>query len=394
MKTLAIIFWVFLFIVFYTYIGYGILLYLLVKVKTIFTKKDEVINEFELPEVTLLIAAYNEEDVIRFKMANCRTLKYPQDKLKITWVTDGSTDKTNELLAEYKDVKVFFDPRRLGKSAAINRSVPLIDTPLIIFTDANTMLNDEAILIIVKAFNDPMVGCVAGEKRIVSKSKDNASSGGEGIYWKYESALKALDSRLYSATGAAGELFAIRKDLFEPIEKEILLDDFVMSMRIAAKGYKIKYCKDAFAVESGSLNISEEKKRKIRIAAGGIQSIIKLAPVLNARRYPLFFFQYISHRVLRWTITPVLLFLLLPLNIALYVSYPSIIYSTLLILQILFYLLGFIGKLTENKDTPVKIIFIPYYFLFMNINVIYGFIYLLKKRKDGTWEKSKRKAVL
>lgn len=395
MKTLEIIFWVFLFIVFYTYIGYGILIFIFVKIKEFFThnKKDVHNEDADCQEVSLLIAAYNEEDVVTSKMENCRALKYPAGKLKTIWITDGSNDKTNEILTQYEDVLIFFETERSGKSAAINRVVPLINTPLIIFTDANTMLNDEAVSIIVKAFNDPLTGCVAGEKRIESRSKDNASSGGEGIYWRYESALKSLDSRLYSATGAAGELFAIKKDLFEPIEKEILLDDFVMSMRIAAKGYKIKYCKEAYAIESGSLNIAEERKRKVRIAAGGIQSIIKLAPVLNARKYPLFFFQYISHRVLRWTLTPILMFLLLPLNIIIYLVNPSILYSTLLLLQILFYLLGLMGKLVENKNVNIKIIFVPYYFLFMNINVIQGIRYLIKKRGEGTWEKAKRKGL-
>lgn len=392
MKTLEILFGICLFIVFYTYLGYGIVLCIFVKIKETFVKEEKfVIDESHLPEVTLLIAAYNEEEVITSKMANCRSLRYPDGKLKIVWVTDGSNDRTNVLLSDYKDVQVMYKPERLGKTAALNRSIPLIETSLIIFTDANTMLNEDAIMVIVNAFIDPKVGCVAGEKRIVSNDKDNASSGGEGLYWKYESVLKSLDSRLYSATGAAGELFAIRRDLFDPIEKDILLDDFVMSMRIAGKGYKIKYCKDAYAVESGSLNIAEEKKRKVRIAAGGIQSILKLAPVLSIRQYPLLVFQYISHRVLRWTITPLFLFLLFPINITILFIHPSWLFFTLLILQILFYISGFIGKMIEDRHIHIKILFIPYYFLFMNINVFEGLRYLIKKRGDGTWEKSKRK---
>lgn len=164
------------------------------------------------------------------------------------------------------------------------------------------------------AFVTPEVGCVAGEKRIAVQDKDNAASGGEGLYWKYESALKKLDARLYSAVGAAGELFAIRRELFEEMPADTLLDDFILSLRIVMRGYTIAYCADAYATESGSADMHEEEKRKVRIAAGGLQSVWRLRTLLNPLRYGTFCFQYISHRVLRWSLTPVLLFSLLPLN--------------------------------------------------------------------------------
>jgi cellulose synthase/poly-beta-1,6-N-acetylglucosamine synthase-like glycosyltransferase len=315
------------------------------------------------------------------------------DKLKIVWVTDGSTDDTNRKLSAYGNAEILFDPKRGGKTAALNRAMTYIRTNLIIFTDANTMLNKEAVREIVNAFSDPKVGCVAGEKRIASKSKDSASSGGEGIYWKYESTLKALDSRLYTAVGAAGELFAIRRELFEIMEPDTLLDDFILSMRIAQKGYKIEYCSNAYAMEEGSYNMSEEKKRKVRISAGGIQSVYRLRGLLNIFRYPMLSFQYISHRVLRWTITPLVLFALLPLNLLLVILGGTAVYSVLLALQLLFYLLAYFGKRMEDRKLRNKFLFVPYYFLFMNINVIKGFIYLIKKKRgDGTWEKAKRVA--
>lgn len=392
MKTFEAIFWISLFIVFYTYLGYGLLLYFLVKIKKLFISPE---NKFalhsNLPEVTLLIAAFNEEEVVREKMANTMLLDYPSGKLKILWVTDGSTDGTNGILSEYDKVEFLFDPKRGGKTAALNRSMPFVRTPLVIFTDANTMLNKDAVMEIVKAFSDQKVGCVAGEKRIMLKSRDRASTGGEGIYWKYESALKALDSRLNTTVGAAGELFAIRRELFEKIETDTLLDDFMLSMRIAQKGFKIVYCSSAYAIEEGSYNMAEEKRRKVRIAAGGVQSVWRLKGLLNPFKYPLLSFQYISHRVLRWTVTPVLLFALLPINLFLMAAGDAEIYTILFIFQVLFYLLAFIGVLFENKKIRNSFIFIPHYFLFMNINVIRGFIYLLRKRKgDGTWEKAKR----
>lgn len=382
------LFWISIFIVFYTYLGYGILLYLLVKIKELFRKPTRLVVPAPLPEVSLFIAAYNEEDIVASKMENCRALDYPADKLKIVWVTDGSNDKTNEYLKEYPDVTLLYQPQRKGKTAALNRGIHYISTPYVIFTDANTMLNKEAITEIIRQFSDPKVGCVAGEKR-VEIQKEQGATAGEGIYWKYESALKALDYRLYSAVGAAGELFAVRTELFEQMPSDTLLDDFILSLRIAQKGYKIAYCKDAYATETASLNMKEEEKRKIRIAAGGLQSIWRLRSLLNIFRYGTLSFQYISHRVLRWTITPIILFLLIPLNILLACK-GDITYIFLLLLQAVFYIMAFAGYKLEQRSMRNKLFFIPYYFSFMNINVIRGFFYLAGNKGNGAWEKAKR----
>jgi cellulose synthase/poly-beta-1,6-N-acetylglucosamine synthase-like glycosyltransferase len=392
MKSLEITFWLSLIIVFYTYLGYGIVLYLLVKIKELFSKqktKALPVKE-ELPEVTLFITAFNEEAVVKDKMDNCLALDYPQDKLKIVWVTDGSNDNTNELLKAYPEVTVLFQPERQGKTAALNRGMRFISSSIVIFTDANTMINREAIMEITGEFSDSKVGCVAGEKRIAAKDKDGAAGGGEGIYWKYESTLKVLDSRLYSAVGAAGELFAIRRELFEEMERDTLLDDFILSLRIAQKGYKIAYCDKAYAIESASASMNEEEKRKVRIAAGGLQSIWRLRSLLNIFRYGTLSFQYISHRVLRWSLTPVLLFLMLPLNIILVSHMSTDIYTVLLFLQVLFYVLGLWGYYLSTRQIKNKILFIPYYFLFMNVNVFKGFIYLKNKNINGIWEKANR----
>ncbi|KAB4811565.1 glycosyltransferase family 2 protein, partial [Bacteroides thetaiotaomicron] len=212
-----------------------------------------------------------------------------------------------------------------------------------------------------------------------------------GIYWKYESTLKALDSRLYSAVGAAGELFAVRRELFEPMEPDTLLDDFILSLRIAMKGYTIAYCTNAYAIESGSADMGEEEKRKVRIAAGGLQSIWRLRPLLNPFHYGILSFQYTSHRVLRWSVTPFLLFALLPLNIVvLLLGESPLFYGTLLGLQILFYGMGYWGYYLSTRQIKNKVLFIPYYFLFMNVNVLKGIGYLKRKKGSGAWEKAKR----
>ena len=396
---LEIIFWIALFIVFYTYLGYGIVLYILVKLKELFVKpvKRTLPRDSDLPAVTLFITAFNEEEVVDEKMENSLQLDYPADKLHIVWVTDGSDDGTNDRLQTRWNGKatVLFQPLRQGKTAAMTRGMTLIDTPFVVFTDANTMVNREAIKEIVLAFLDQKVGCVAGDKRIAIQTKDGAAAGGEGIYWKYESTLKSLDARLYSAVGAAGELFAVRRELFEAMEPDTLLDDFILSLRITMKGYTIAYCTNAYAIESGSADMREEEKRKVRIAAGGLQSIWRLRPLLNPFRYGILSFQYTSHRVLRWSITPFLLFALLPLNILILVSIllsggNLIFYSLLLVLQLLFYLMGYWGYYLSTKQIKNKLLFIPYYFLFMNVNVLKGIGYLRRKKGNGAWEKAKR----
>jgi cellulose synthase/poly-beta-1,6-N-acetylglucosamine synthase-like glycosyltransferase len=399
MNTLEIIFWCFLFIVFYTYIGYGFTIYILVILKRLFRKKKRITTNNPLPKVTLLIAAYNEANIIDKKMENNFSLNYPSELLDIVFVTDGSTDQTNSIIEKYTmdstnkpKVILYFDKPRKGKTAAINRVMPMITSTIVVFTDANTMLNNDSIIEIAKAFNDPKVGCVAGEKRVESDNEEGAAAS-EGLYWKYESILKKLDSELCTTVGAAGELYAIRRELFMIMPENTLLDDFILSMEIVKKGYKIAYCDKAYAMEKASLDIKEEEKRKIRIAAGGLQSIFRLAPLLNIFKYGMASFQYISHRVLRWSITPILLFALLPINILIvtFATQTNILFSILLALQVLFYIGAIIGKYLANHNIKNNIVYVPYYFLFMNFNVLKGFKYLLNNKNTGAWEKAKRR---
>lgn len=391
MTTLKVFFWICLFLVFYTYIGYGILLWLLVCIKRLFKGKPQntpLPSEEELPEVTLMICAYNEQDIVDVKMENTRQIAYP--KLHVVWVTDGSNDSTNDLLAKYHDVEVIYSPERRGKTAALNHGLSLVKDELIVMTDANTMLNPKSIQEIVRCFMDPQVACVSGEKRVAARHEGQAAAEGEGLYWKYESALKRLDGEFYSAMGAPGELCAIRRALYEPMPENALLDDFVMSLRMVDKGYKIAYTSDAYAMEYGSADLAEESKRKRRIAAGGLQSIWWLRKMMNPFRQPVVAFQFISHRVLRWSITPIALLLLIPLNVALVLLKGGAVYTWIWILQILFYLAAFLGYLLEKKGKKNKLLYVPYYFLFMNLNVFRGFSYLRSHKSSGAWEKAKR----
>jgi cellulose synthase/poly-beta-1,6-N-acetylglucosamine synthase-like glycosyltransferase len=328
------------------------------------------------------------------KFKNSFELDYPKEKVRHVWVTDGSDDGTPDILRKYDNVEVYHKPERGGKIGAMNRGLDFVKTPIVIFSDGNTMLGKDSIREIVKLFRNPKVGCVSGEKRIYQKDADAAAGAGEGLYWKYESTLKKWDAELYSVVGAAGELFAIRTELYEHVEKDTLLDDFMVSLRIAKRGYTIQYNPNAYAIETASANVKEELKRKIRIAAGGIQSIVRLKELLNVFKFGTLSFQYISHRVLRWTITPLLLLLLIPLNI--YLSFkdggfldPNL-YSILLWGQIVFYFSALTGWILEARKLRLKLLFVPYYFFIMNYAVYMGFFRYLKGKQSVKWERAKR----
>ena len=393
MTTLKILFWICLILCVYTYVGYGILLYLLVLLKRIVKGKPqlkELPADSQLPDVAFMVCAYNEQDVVEMKMQNIRELDYPKDKLHVIWVIDGSSDNTNEYLKAYPDVEIVYSPERRGKTAALNHGLSLVKSDITVMTDANTMVNREAIREIVRCMQDPQVACVAGEKRVLSRHEGEIAAEGEGLYWKYESTLKRLDSELYSAMGAAGELNAIRTKLYEPMPETALLDDFVMSMRMVGQGYRIAYTSDAYAMEYGSANLEEESKRKRRIAAGGLQSSWWLRSMMNPFKNFVVAFQFVSHRVLRWSITPVAMMALIPLNVALVMMKAGTVYTIVWILQILFYLAAFSGYLLEQRGRKNKLLYVPYYFLFMNVNVFRGMHYLRTHQGGGTWEKAKR----
>lgn len=385
MKTLEISFWIMLGITFYAYVGYGILLYVLVKIKNLFFKKPNFNNQV-LPEVTLLVAAYNESDYVVDKVKNTIAQSYPSDKLKIVFVTDGTTDDSIEKLKSFEQVKVYHSDERKGKMAAINRVMPLIKSPITVFTDANAMLNTDAIKSMVEHFVNPKVGVVAGEKQIIKVSENNAEVG-EGLYWKYESFLKKLDSELYSTVGAAGELYAIRTSLFQTLETDTLLDDFVLSLRICSKGYVTAYEPSAKAMETASLNIAEELKRKVRISAGGIQSVLRLQTLLNPFKHGWLTFQYLSHRVLRWTLVPVFLVLMPIVNLFLM---DNPFYQLSLFFQVAFYSLAILGYVFEKKGKKFKALYVPYYFSFMNYAAILGFKRFYSNQQAVTWEKAAR----
>ena len=393
MLALKVLFWICLFIVFYTYIGYGMLLYLIIRIKRLVKGKKSptpMPSDEELPTMTLMICAYNEQDVVAEKMQNTRALDYPKDKFRVMWVTDGSNDRTNELLTAYPEVDIMFSPERRGKTAALKHGLREVKTQYVAFTDANTMINPGAMKEIARQFMDKTVGCVSGEKRVAARQEGEMAAEGEGLYWRYESTLKKWDSELYSTMGAAGELYAMDPTLCRDVPDNALLDDFMMSMYVVDEGHRIAYAPEAYALEYGSADIHEESKRKRRIAAGGLQSIWWLRKMLNPFHQPLVTFQYISHRVLRWSVTPIAMIILLLVNIALVALGAGIFFTIVLILQLLFYLSALLGYLLSGRGHKNKLLFTAYYFVFMNLNVFRGMAYLKSHSNSGAWEKAKR----
>ncbi len=391
---MTLLFWSALLLVFYAYVGYGIVLYALLRLRRVFYPPQMYPLPAELPEVTFVVCAYNEADWIEQKIANSLALDYPRDRIRFCFVTDGSDDATPDLVRNYPypaDVRweLLHQPERRGKIAAFQRAMEHIQSQIVISTDANTLVNAAGVRNLVRHFADPQVGAVAGEKRIFGSERDDASSAGEGIYWRYESALKRWDAELWTVVGAAGELFAFRREAYEHVPTDTVVEDFYLTMRIAQKGWRVQYAPDAYAVETSSASVQEELKRKIRISAGGLQAVWRLGALLNPFRYGVLTFQYVSHRVLRWTLAPLLLPVLLVLN-AVLAWQGSTLYQWVLAAQVAFYAAAWAGYLLERRKLKVKVFFVPYYFCVMNYAQYAGFRRFVWGKQSVMWEKAKR----
>jgi len=356
-------------------------------------KRKDAVLPSALPFVSFIIPAYNEADYLADKLKNTLGLKYPQNRLEIIVAADGTDDHSEEVVLQFSDVIYFNSGERLGKCAAMNNAAKRAKGDILIYTDANAMLSDNAISEAVRLLNDAEVGMLSGEKSVLKVHETDDASAGEGFYWKYESYLKKTDDAFETLLGAVGEFFAIKKELYIDIPHTILLDDYYLSMQVLKQGYRIAYAQHIIASENGSANFIEEAKRKIRISAGGWQSIFlfgfMLNPFDNFRRFAVYF----SHRLLRWMLLPWIT-IVLPFifrYILVHNSYGSlgVLISTT---GLLVYIFAFIGLLWQNeKGRKVPFIFnIPFYVLFMNVCAVLGFFRYAKGIKTGAWTKVKR----
>lgn len=377
-----IIFWVCLGIVFYTYIGYVLFLFLI----NAFRKKAPFDALQALPNITVIIPAYNELSVISKKIENTLQCEYPSDRMLIILITDGSDDGSESLSFTDKRIMHLHKPERLGKAAAINHAMLHVKSPIVFITDANTFIHPASFQKMVLHYQKANVGGVSGEKRIQMQSLD-ASVGGEGLYWKYESMLKREGAKFYSIVGAAGELFSFRSNLFRPLSNNTILDDFILSMRIVEQGYVIAYEPEAFATEAPSQSIEDEFIRKVRISSGVWQALGQLPFLFNPFINLKLFFQFVSHRLLRWTLAPAAMIGMFIANLFL-LSEP--LYILIFICQTLFYTWALLGLLLKNNRRFPAFLFVPFYYCMMNMAVIVGLSIFFQKKHTALWKKAQR----
>lgn len=378
------LFWISLFFLFYTYLGYGLLLLLANALR----RQKPLNSEAVCPAVTFVVPVYNEEAVIQQKIENTLALAYPAEKLFFVFVADGCTDNTTKIIARYPQLQLLQSPVRQGKAAAVNRAVQTVQTPVVVLSDANTLVHPQSLLKMTRHYARKNIGGVSGEKRILSQGA-SAVGFGERLYWRYESVLKRANGDFYTLVGAAGELFSFRTRLFRPMAADTILDDFVLSATVCLRGYRFVYEKEAYGVEAASASLGEEKKRKVRISAGCYQALVRMPALLNAFRHPRLAFQYLSHRVLRWVVCPLALPLLLLSNVQLAVAAGGI-YRYTLGLQTLFYAAACLGRLLPPGRSFLRPLLVPSYFVFMVLSQYAGLVRFVLQRQSALWEKAVR----
>lgn len=376
------IFWTSSFCVVYTYVLYPLGLY--IHDRTVTPKKFK--KSDDLPGLTLIIAAYNEEKVIKSRIENCLALDYPRELLEIIIASDGCDDKTNEIVGKYKDrgITLFDYKERRGKVNVLNETVPKAKNNIVVFSDANTMFARDALKKLVKHFGDERVGCVCGGLHFVNA--DGSKTGElEGFYWRYETRLKIMEGRRGSLLGANGAIFAVRKELFVACPADTIVEDFVMPMRILQRGHMVLYDPTASAIEEAAHKIIHEKQRRIRIGAGDFQALFRLLPMLNPLKgFPALAF--FSHKVLRWFAPFFLVFSFIS-NLFL-INHPF--YSVLFVLQSTFYMSAFIGQMLSWSGINMRFFNLCYYFVSMNLALFLGFLRYVSGRQKVAWQRTER----
>lgn len=389
---LTLCFWISGALLVYIYAGYGLMAWCVRRVRGA-PAEPVSLADHALPSVTVLIAAHNERHVIAEKLRNTLSLDYPADLLHVLVVTDGSDDGTEAVAAAIPGVRVLHAPARKGKIAAVERAMAAVQTPIVVFTDADTMCNAGALRAMVRHFADPRVAAVAGEKRVRRAAGASDSARGEGLYWRYESALKQLDHDIGTVVGAAGELFAMRSSLWVPVEPDTLLDDFMITMRLVMSGNRVAYEPLAWAEEGGTVSFDEELKRKVRIAAGGFQSMTRLPGMLDPRRHGVATWQYLSHRAARWAIAPACLPVLFVTS-ALLAARGSALHAAALAGQCVLYGGAWAGWRRRTRAGGAGALVVPLQFVLMHAAVFAGLVRWLRGRQPVTWERARKQTSI
>lgn len=387
------LFWLCIAIIIYSYFIYPLVLFTFSGVSQAFSdtkylwrrRQRRAVDVSDLPPVSVIIAAYNEESCIKARVENLLSLDYPKEKLTILIGSDGSTDKTAEILSKFNDdnlqVHIFANNR--GKMSVLNDLVEKATNDIIIFSDANTHFQSDTIQQLTRHFGNEKIGAVCGELHLVDgdtgDNKDN-------VYWRYEQVLKFHESRLNALQGANGAIYAIRKALFIPLPANTIVDDFQIAMNIAKQGFRLVYDPEAIAIEEIAPNLSEEEGRRVRIGLGNYQAFFKMSWALN----PMLgwrFVAYFSHKVCRWFVPHFMLIAL----ISNFMLLDSDFYQVVLATQLIFYTLAFYGiKQQENGKKTSTLIALLSFFVAMNLALMRGFIKYFSSNVQGTWQRTTR----
>lgn len=338
------------------------------------------------PTVTIVIAAYNEEKVISEKVENSLALDYPAGKLHVIVVSDGSSDRTPVIVSGYADKGVLslHEAERKGKSAALNRALRCATGEIVVFSDANNMYDRNALRALVRHFSDSRVGGVSGAKKILPHG-GRMSTTGDSLYWKYESAIKKAESDLGSITAADGEITAIRRELFEPIDESIINDDAAITFSVVRNGSRFLYDEEAISREYASVSLIDDYFVKVRMVAGGFQTLFRyhsdIWPPKNTFRI-----QFLVHKALRWLV-PEFAILMFLANVALLAS-PF--YAATFALQVLFYAVSGLGYVLLRRGHTVLMFYVPLYFTVMNAAAFMGLFRFLRRTQGVDWRKAAR----
>lgn len=391
---MSVLFWLAVLFIIYTYLGYPLLVFLLSRLKPASIPRVE-----ELPPVTLLIAAYNEEKVIAQKLENSLALDYPREKLQILVAADGSSDKTPDIVRQYEaqGVALSYAPERNGKMAAITRAMPLARGEVVVFSDANNMYDSQAIQALVAPYAEQKVGATTGAKLIIEDGRQLSSA--EGFYWKYESWIKKSETRLSTCASAVGEMLSIRKELFAAPARDIVNDDRYMVFDLIRRGYRVVYTPQARSYETVSKTAGDEITRRARITVGAYQTMAMAAKLLPFSR-PLVLWQVLSHKFFR-AFVPFAMLLALFSNLAL-VLWPaqptpnafwavaSPFNNIFLALQGMFYAVAVAGNLFPSRGRLGKILYIPTFLVNSNLAALLGLYSFLTNKKPHLWKRVNR----
>ncbi|MGE5248944.1 MAG: glycosyltransferase family 2 protein [Bacteroidota bacterium] len=392
----AALFWVSVGSIFYTYFGYPLLIFFLARL----FRRPFRLSKSDAPGVTLLIAAYNEEAVIRDKIRNSLDIDYPHDRYQILVVTDGSSDSTAERVAEFaaRGVELLHEAERRGKMAAINRALPHARGEVVVFSDANNFYGRETLQRLVAPFGDTEVGAVSGAKMVEQDEGSLAAS--EGLYWKYESFIKKQESALGSCTSASGEILALRRSAYRRPPDNIINDDFYIAMQAVRQGYRLVYVPEATSWERVSPTPKDELVRRTRINAGRYQSIAMAGEILPFNR-PVLVWQILSHKFLR-PLVPFFMISAMIFNVLAVLNPPAshafwllgMPWSAILLgFQVLFYGMAWLGTRyagAKRKGRFMKLLYLPSFLTNSNLAALQGLAKYLRGGQFHIWERIQR----